>query len=86
MSDTAREEDLRRIAVIVAEITGLEEDEIRPDAELVDDLCIDSVARIELMVACESRLGVAMPDEVVNRLRTVDDVLDHFAAARTPAS
>lgn len=65
---------------LIAEITGVPEESVLPDADLVEDLYIDSVAKIELMVACEKHFDVRIPDETVESFRTVRSVLDHLAA------
>jgi acyl carrier protein len=66
------------MAETISKITGLPADAVVPDADLVDDLCVDSVAKIELMVACEARYGIQVPDDVVSRFRTVRSVLDYL--------
>lgn len=75
---TPRERNLRQMAALIAEITGLPEEQVVPEADLIEDLYIDSVAKIELMVACENRFGVHIPDEISGELRTVKAVLDHL--------
>ncbi|ORT59096.1 hypothetical protein BKD26_13810 [Streptomyces sp. CB03238] len=75
----AKAANLELMASLIAEITGLPKNAVVPEADLVDDLYIDSVAKIELMVACETRFGVQIPDEVVNELRDVEAVLDYLA-------
>ncbi|MEU4655535.1 acyl carrier protein [Streptomyces sp. NPDC023723] len=83
-SPGSRQDNLRRMGALIAEITGLPESEVVPEADLVEDLYIDSVAKIELMVACETRFGVHIPDEISAGLRTVSAVLDHLEAPQAP--
>ncbi|MFD6279661.1 acyl carrier protein [Streptomyces sp. NPDC060209] len=78
-ADADKAANLELMASLIAEITGLPKDSVVPEADLVDDLYIDSVAKIELMVACETRFGVQIPDEIVNELRDVEAVLDYLA-------
>ncbi|MGQ0839447.1 acyl carrier protein [Actinokineospora sp.] len=68
------------LAAFIAEITGVSEELVVPDADLVEDLFIDSVAKIELMVACESRYRIEIPEETINGFRTVRSVLDYLEA------
>ncbi|MFK4099072.1 acyl carrier protein [Streptomyces sp. NPDC019531] len=85
VGEAPRERNLRRMAALIAEITGLPEEAVVPEADLVEDLYIDSVAKIELMVACETRFGVHIPDDVSGELRTVGAVLDHLDASGATA-
>jgi acyl carrier protein len=46
-------------------------------ARLVDDLGLDSLEVVDLALELEQRLQVDFPDEVIERLETVDDVIRH---------
>jgi acyl carrier protein len=80
--DRAVTADLSFVAALIGEITGLPASSVVPEADLIEDLYIDSVAKIELMVACESQYGVHIDDEVASRLRTVGSVLEYLAASQ----
>lgn len=56
---------------------------VTPDARLVDDVGLDSVAFAVGMVAIEERLGVALSEEELLTCNTVGD-LDAAIAAKTP--
>ncbi|CQD18851.1 acyl carrier protein [Mycobacterium lentiflavum] len=56
---------------------------VTPDARLVDDVGLDSVAFAVGMVAIEERLGVALSEEELLTCDTVGD-LDAAIAAKTP--
>ncbi|MEZ0353028.1 mycobactin biosynthesis acyl carrier protein MbtL [Mycobacterium sp. pR1184] len=56
---------------------------VTPDARLVDDVGLDSVAFAVGMVAIEERLGVALSEEELLTCDTVAD-LDAAIAAKTP--
>lgn len=68
---------LARLAAFISEITGVDEHDVVPVARLSEDLDIDSIARVELMVGCEDRFGVRIPDDVAAELQSVQDVLDY---------
>lgn len=55
----------------VAEAAGLDSAAIDPDADLVDDLHMDSLAVFEVVVDLESRFRLRIPDEVIDQLRSV---------------
>jgi len=50
-------------------------DQLRPEADLVNDLGADSLAVVELMMALEDKLGVHIDDEEAEGLRTFGDAL-----------
>jgi acyl carrier protein len=55
---------------------------VRPEARLIDDVGLDSVAFAVGMVAIEERLGVALSEEELLTCDTVAD-LDAVIAAKT---
>ncbi len=55
----------------VAEAAGLDISVIDSDADLVDDLHMDSLAVFEVVVDLESRFKLRIPDEVIDQLRSV---------------
>lgn len=55
---------------------------VRPDARLVDDVGLDSVAFAVGMVAIEERLGVSLSEEELLNCDTVADLQAAIAAKR----
>ena len=49
--------------------------EARPEDHLFDDLHCDSLDRVSLAIALEEKLGVEIPDHVVERWFVIGDVL-----------
>jgi long-chain acyl-CoA synthetase len=49
---------------------------IGPTSNLELDLGLDSMARVELLASLEARFGVSVPDEVAQRLFTVDELVE----------
>jgi long-chain acyl-CoA synthetase len=56
--------------------------EIRPEMSLAADLGVDSLMAMELVVALEARLGKSLPQEAINRVETVADLVDVCASGR----
>ncbi len=52
--------------------------EIKGDSTFVEDLGMDSLDTVELVMAFEENLGVVIPDEDVDSLLTVDDVINYL--------
>lgn len=53
--------------------------------DLVKDLRLDSLARVELTMAIEDELDIEIPDPEAEKLVTVAQVLDYLDARRTAA-
>jgi acyl carrier protein len=66
------EAEVRRL---VAETLGVEPGELTPEVSLTDDLAADSLDVVELGVALESELGVALSEAVLDEVRSYGDVV-----------
>lgn len=60
---------------IISEICGAEVSALQPDTELAADLGIDSPKALYMLVEIEDRLQVEIPDDQVQDLKTIGDVL-----------
>ena len=80
-ADTAnRTEMLAGLAEVLEEVAGTAPDKVVPEATFDTDLDIDSLTMVEVVVACEERWGVKIPDEALENLRTVGSALDFIAS------
>ena len=71
---------LNGLAVIVNEVAGVPVEDVQPAKSFVDDLDIDSLSMVEVVMACEDKWGVKIPDSEVKNLRTVGDAVSYIAA------
>ena len=71
---------LSGLAVIVNEVAGVPVEDVQPAKSFVDDLDIDSLSMVEVVMACEDKWGVKIPDSEVKNLRTVGDAVAYIAA------
>ncbi len=86
MTVTATHPDVMAgLAEVLDEVAGTPADKVVAEATFLDDLDIDSLTMVEIVVACEERFGVRIPDEALENLRTVGDAVAFIAAARTAA-
>ena len=44
----------------------------------MDDLDIDSLSMVEVVMACEDKFGVKIPDDKVQGLKTVGDAVTYI--------
>ncbi len=63
-----------RIRSIVADQLGVEPREVTSDANIIEDLSADSLDVVELVRAIEEAFDIEVPDEDVERMRTVSDM------------
>jgi acyl carrier protein len=76
MSDIARE-----VTALIAVILREDPRHIVADARLVHDLGADSLDAVALVMAIEDRFDVDMPDEDVEPLRTVGQLIEYVELA-----
>ena len=72
------QEILTGLADIINEETGIEQDEVQLDKSFVDDRDVDSLAMVEIIVGCEEKFGVTIPDEDSKNLKTVGDAVAYI--------
>ncbi|MCA9660059.1 MAG: acyl carrier protein [Myxococcales bacterium] len=75
MSDSAIEAKVKEI--IIEQLDANAED-IRPEASFIDDLQADSLAVVELVLALEENFDIKIPDDEVDRIKTVGDAVKYI--------
>ncbi len=73
MSDIAE-----RVKKIIVEQLSVKEEEVKPQASLMDDLGADSLDTVELVMAFEEEFDTEIPDEDAENIKTVQDVIDYI--------
>ena len=74
--ETGRTQQIRaQLAELVNEVAGVPEEDVQLDKSFVDDLDVDSLAMVEIIVGCEEKFGVTIPDEESKNLKTVGDAV-----------
>jgi len=66
-----------KVIDIIVEQLSVEKDKVVPGASFVDDLGADSLDLVELIMAMEEAFGIEIPDEVAEKITTVQDAIDH---------
>ena len=85
----ATTEEIRaQLAELVNDVAGVPVEDVQLDKSFVDDLDVDSLAMVEIIVGCEEKFGVTIPDEESKNLKTVGDAVayieQHSGPGRTP--
>ena len=74
MSDVVETEP--RVRSIVAVHLDVDPKRLKPEARLGEDLCVDSLAAIELAMVLEDEFDIALPEEVLGCVRTYGDMVN----------
>ena len=73
------------LAEVLNEVAGTKPEAVVESAAFDADLDVDSLSMVEVVVACEERFGVRIPDEALEGLVTVGDAVDYIAGAMVAA-
>lgn len=68
-----------KIKALLVEELSINAADITPDAELVNDLGINSLELADLVLQCEDKFDIEISDEVIHKFITVGDVADYLA-------
>ena len=63
---------------IIVETLSCDVEDIKLDTNLVEDLEADSLEIVELSMALQESLGVGIEDEDLEKIHTVQDILDYI--------
>ncbi len=66
----------REVVSIIADVSGFDPEEIKPESKLADDLEIDSIKAIEIVVAIEKKYKISVRDEDVPKITTVHETTE----------
>lgn len=67
-----------KIKRILAEQLDVDEESLTMDTLISEDLGADSLDVVELLMSIEDEFEVEIPDEEIDNLRTIGDVVDYI--------
>jgi acyl carrier protein len=67
-----------RMKGLIVEQLGVSKEEVRPGASFFDDLGADSLDIVELVMSMEEEFDVEIPDEDVEKMRTIGDAIEYL--------
>ncbi len=65
-----------KVKTIIAEQLMVDESEVTPGSNLVDDLGADSLDVVEIVMQVEEDLDLEISDEEAENVKTVQDIID----------
>lgn len=82
----ASTEEIRsQVAQIVNEVVGASVDDVQLDKSFTDDLDVDSLSMVEIVVNCEDKFGITIPQDQQANLKTVGDAVAYIERAQQSA-
>ena len=69
------------VEVLVEELQ-IDRDEISMEAELSNDLGINSIELADLVVICEEKFGITIEDDDIRKFTTVGDVVSYLESLK----
>ena len=66
--------DFKELQGLAAEILGIDPDQVQMDKSFQRDLAADSLDLVELIAAIEDRYDVELPDEELEKMKTIADL------------
>jgi len=69
-----------KVKGILAELLSIDENTITMDSLIIDNLGADSLDLVDAVVTLNDEFGVEIPDEEIENLRSVGDVVRYIEA------
>ena len=76
VSTVMSDDILGKVQKIVSEQLGVDEAEVKPEANFANDLGADSLDTVELVMALEEEFDIEIPDESAESISTVQSAVD----------
>lgn len=73
-------ENFDKLKEVLADVLGVNEDDVKLESKFVDDLGADSLDLVELIMAFEDKFSIEISDEQAEKMVTVKDVLDYISS------
>lgn len=85
MNNLLSEENTQAVIQLLTEGLGVDRQQLTMDARLKEDLGADSLTLVEINMALEEHFNLSIPDERLERVQTVGDVLELLAEMLQPS-
>ena len=80
------EKEFAKVAELAAEQAGVDPSSITPATHFVNDLHFDSLDVVEFSMSVEDEFGVSIPDDQIDKLQTVGDLIELLESLQSGAS
>ena len=73
---------LEKVVSLVAEQLGIDKKTIKLESNIIEDLGADSLDVIEMLMTLEDEFGITIPDEKINQIKTVGQIVELIEQAK----
>ncbi len=73
-----------RVKKIIVDKLGVDENEVLPEANFIQDLGADSLDTVELIMEFEKEFDVSIPDEQAEKIQTVGQAVEYLDSQVNP--
>jgi len=70
---------LAKVQDIIVDKLGIDESEVTPEANFINDLGADSLDTVELIMEFEREFDITIPDDDAKEITTVGKAVDYLA-------
>jgi len=74
-----RSEILEKVRRMIAEKLGIDLDDVKEDANIIEDLGADSLDLVDIVMYVEDTFGIRVEDEELEKIKTLKDIVDGIA-------
>ncbi|MBR3603225.1 MAG: acyl carrier protein [Elusimicrobiaceae bacterium] len=67
-----------RVKNLIVEHLGVEPDQVKPEAQFVNDLGADSLDTVEFIMALEEEFDIEIPDDKAEKIKTVGEAISYI--------
>jgi len=67
-----------RVKKIIVDKLGVDENEVTPESNFIQDLGADSLDTVELIMEFEKEFDVSIPDEQAEKIQTVGQAIEYL--------
>lgn len=68
----------KKVTKIIAQKLGVDESEVKPESNFIEDLGADSLDTVELVMELEKEFDVSIPDEDAEKIVTVSAAISYL--------
>ncbi|MFA5657820.1 MAG: acyl carrier protein [Oscillospiraceae bacterium] len=65
----------KKVRAIIVDQLDVDEDKVKVEASITDDLGADSLDAVDLVMSLEEEFDIEIPDEQVENFKTVGDIV-----------
>lgn len=67
-----------KVKEIIVDTINCNPDDVKLESRLEEDLSMDSLDAVQVNMTIEEQLGITIPDEVLNDLKSVKDIVEYL--------